>query len=280
MTVKHAYLILAHNQFELLKMLLSALDDPRNDIFIHFDKKVRNVPRLTTSSSRLVVLDDRVNVLWGDVSQIKAEYALYKRACKEGPYAYYHLISGTHFPLMSQDDIHSFFASLAGTCVMRFEPLSEDEVRMRFGLRHFFLRHLVDRRKAVNRLYHFGWRAMLAIQKKLGIGRDTSFIKGKASQWCSLTQQAVDLIVDEEKAALKRFRRSFCCDEFFVRSVIDGKVDVVDDSRICYVKFEHTTPRIFTLKDYDELKSSGAFFARKMGDCSLELCRRIMEENS
>ena len=37
--MKHAYLILAHNEFEVLRKLISALDDPRNDIFIHFDEK-------------------------------------------------------------------------------------------------------------------------------------------------------------------------------------------------------------------------------------------------
>lgn len=36
----HAYLIIAHNEFEVLQKLVGALDDPRNDIYIHFDKKV------------------------------------------------------------------------------------------------------------------------------------------------------------------------------------------------------------------------------------------------
>lgn len=38
---KHAYLIIAHNEFELLKLLVSQIDDVRNDIYIHIDKKVR-----------------------------------------------------------------------------------------------------------------------------------------------------------------------------------------------------------------------------------------------
>ena len=35
----HAYMIIAHNQFELLERLIAALDDERNDIYIHIDKK-------------------------------------------------------------------------------------------------------------------------------------------------------------------------------------------------------------------------------------------------
>jgi hypothetical protein len=39
--MKHAYLIIAHNEFKVLKKLVEALDDERSDIFIHWDKKLR-----------------------------------------------------------------------------------------------------------------------------------------------------------------------------------------------------------------------------------------------
>ena len=38
---KHAYLIMAHNQAELLKKLVQCLDHERTDIFIHIDKKAK-----------------------------------------------------------------------------------------------------------------------------------------------------------------------------------------------------------------------------------------------
>ena len=36
---RHAYLIMAHNHFDFLKELLGCLDDNRNDIYLHIDKK-------------------------------------------------------------------------------------------------------------------------------------------------------------------------------------------------------------------------------------------------
>ena len=39
---RHAYLIMAHGDFKLLKKLLVLLDDMRNDIYIHVDRKVKN----------------------------------------------------------------------------------------------------------------------------------------------------------------------------------------------------------------------------------------------
>ena len=35
---RHAYLIICYNNFKILQMLLSAIDDDRNDIYIHVDK--------------------------------------------------------------------------------------------------------------------------------------------------------------------------------------------------------------------------------------------------
>ena len=274
--MKHAFLIMAHNQFLSLKELVSVLDDVQNDIYIHFDKKVKRLPDLKTRFSKLVVLDKRVNVIWGDVSQIKAEYALFKASYQQGTYAYYHLISGTHFPLKSNDELHRWFDTCNGACVLKPVPLSEEEIHMRFGLYHFFLKHLISRNKFVNKAYHLGWRAVLGLQKALDVKRGTSFIKGKASQWCSLNEDAVSLILQNEKTALKKFRRSFCCDEFFVRSIIDrADIPVIYDDRICYVEFVNTTPKQFSEGDYVTLTTSGALFFRKMSDAKISLARMI-----
>ena len=42
---KHAYMIIAHNEFDLLEILVRLLDDPRNDIYVHIDAKVKEYPR-------------------------------------------------------------------------------------------------------------------------------------------------------------------------------------------------------------------------------------------
>lgn len=37
---KHAYLIMAHNNWKILEKLLILLDDKRNDIYLHIDLKL------------------------------------------------------------------------------------------------------------------------------------------------------------------------------------------------------------------------------------------------
>ena len=56
--MKHAFLIMAHNNLEILQTLVSMLDDERNDIFLHIDLKsnmLANHP-MSTSKARLFVL--------------------------------------------------------------------------------------------------------------------------------------------------------------------------------------------------------------------------------
>ena len=97
MNNRHAYLILAHKNFGQLHKLIMLLDDPRNDIFVHVDKKAAFDSSEWTDvcrHSRLVFLDNRLHVNWGGVSIMRSELALLKAATSTGGYSYYHLLSG------------------------------------------------------------------------------------------------------------------------------------------------------------------------------------------
>jgi len=65
---RHAYLIICHNNFKILQILLSAIDDNRNDIYIHVDKKTEDVPlediRGAVCHSPLTFIE-RMSVNWG-----------------------------------------------------------------------------------------------------------------------------------------------------------------------------------------------------------------------
>jgi hypothetical protein len=84
---KHAYLIIAHNNLRILKMLVSALDDPRNDIYIHIDRKVKGVrqwKRELVAKQATLIFTKRIRVNWGGHSQIRAEWILLQEATKTG----------------------------------------------------------------------------------------------------------------------------------------------------------------------------------------------------
>ena len=79
----HAYLIMAHNEFDLLEKLIRLLDDKDADIYIHIDAKVKELDRksiknLVLQSNMFFV--DSIDVQWGDRSQIDVEMLLLRKA--------------------------------------------------------------------------------------------------------------------------------------------------------------------------------------------------------
>ena len=70
---RHAYLILCHTDFSLLCLLVKLLDDERNDIYIHIDRKADlSELHLETKKAGLCVLEHRIDARWGDFSLVQA----------------------------------------------------------------------------------------------------------------------------------------------------------------------------------------------------------------
>lgn len=111
---KHAYLIMVLNNFVLLAKLLTLLDDERNDIYLHVDKKaVEWNPETVNSLLRYASITqiERYDVAWGGYSQIRVELKLLEIAT-QSEHSYYHLLSGVDLPLKSQDELHRFFKKI------------------------------------------------------------------------------------------------------------------------------------------------------------------------
>ncbi len=70
---KHAYLIMAHNQPEHLRKLLDVLDNERNDIFIHLDKKssIDSQSLLDICQKSKMYFTNRLNVYWGGAHRLR-----------------------------------------------------------------------------------------------------------------------------------------------------------------------------------------------------------------
>ena len=103
---KHAYLVLAHRNWDQLTILLKLLDDNLNDIYLHIDKKSIlsdeqiEIFKEAVTKSKLVLVN-RVSVSWGGYSIVEGEIALLREATSNEEYQYYHLISGQDLPIKS-----------------------------------------------------------------------------------------------------------------------------------------------------------------------------------
>lgn len=277
--MKHAYLIIAHNEFIFLQKLIDFIDDERIDIYILFDKKVKNLPSLTVKHSNITILTNRVNIYWGHYSQIIAELELFK-AVSNKSYQYCHLISGVHFPLVSQEQMFLYFDSIYPKQLFSPLPCNPFEVDMKVKLQSFFIKYYRNENKIVSQLAQYAWVALLKIQRLFNLSRNRYSVYIKCSNWVSITQEAVDYIVSKEKEILFNFKYTFCGDEFFVPTILKNSTldfDFLYDEKLLYQKIENTRAIVFGYESYDELIDSQALFARKFTDDSIHIADRIAD---
>lgn len=264
---RYAYLIIAHNEFEILSLLVSMLDDERNDIYVHIDRKVKNIPELRTERSSLYVLEDRIDVRWGNYSQIKCEYLLWESAFANGKYDFYHLISGTHLPLKSQNKIHSFFDGYYGKNVFsNLEKRNKDyQEILKVHRLNFCTRTYASPKVQVSTISQFFWKMFIAIQRWLNItiNNDTQFYW--ANNWCGLSQNAVAYLIENKDKILKKYRWSFCGDEWFAPTELMSSELRKDNINIQYLynTIGRNNASELDLTDLYMMESGDYCFARK-----------------
>lgn len=264
---RHAYMIICHNNFEQLCLLLELLDDERNDIYIHVDKKVKEPPfdmlRAAVKHSGLYFAK-RVNVTWGGYSQIRAELALLE-AVAGGGYAYCHFLSGIDLPIKSQDCIHAFFAALEGQQCVSFERVENVLDRVRY---YYLLQNLIGRKQGLlpdilRRLQGFGLRVQHKLKFSRIKGREKMFFEG--SNWVSITGDFAAWIVKNKTRAKKLFSHSLCADELFVQTMLMNSPfkERVHRESVRFIDWQRGNPYTFRTGDFEQLINSDKLFARK-----------------
>lgn len=270
--MKHAYLILAHHEFALLQTLIDCLDDERNDIYVHIDKKVKTLPPLHARKSGFYFTEQRVDVRWGDLSMVKAEYVLFESAMAKGPYAYYHLLSGVDLPLRSQDRIHAFFEEHAGKEYIGYTELEmSPELSQKMQRWSLFPRHFSRKRNGYSLLRG----AFIRLQKVLGIKRNQEIPFKKGSQWASVSEDFVRYVISRKDWVMKTFSHTFVPDECFLQTLCwmspfrEKLYDLTSDGAGCLraIGWNQGELTDWSARDYDALAGSPALFARKF-NCS------------
>ena len=277
--MKHAYLIMAHNEPYILERLLKLIDDERNDIYLHIDKKWKNFDfeyfKNIIKKSK-VYFTKRLDVKWGSYKQIQCELLLFDIASRYEKYAYYHLLSGVDLPLVTQNVIHDYFDNNQGKEFVIFDD--HQKIGTSSLERVKFYHFLVPWARSENKIkkaffgkFHF-WS--IRLQKKLKINRvkqyNLDFRKG--ANWISITDNFVRYILNQKKIIKKLFKHSFCADELFVQTLLynsDFYKNIISNKNDDYnsikrfIDWDRGQPYTFKLEDYDLLMNSGCFFARK-----------------
>jgi hypothetical protein len=220
MAMRLTYLVLTHDNPQVLARSLTRLATAGARFFIHVDAKRDMAPfRALGAMEQVTLLEERVPVHWGDFSQVEAILLLLRTAmAAPGPAAdYYVLISGSDYPLRSGTYIEEMFAREAGAEFINMvrmpapgKPLERVETARyprKMPVRHFLSRVLA----------------------RLGLARRNlerglhGLAPWSGSEWWALSRAACGYIldfVDRNPWYSEYFERTFASDEVFIQTVL------------------------------------------------------------
>ena len=280
--MKHAYLIIAHNEPEILQLLLSSLDDERNDIYVHIDRKASfSASILQTSKSHLYVLPIHIDARWGDFSLVKIELTLFKEAYTNGPYAYYHLLSGVDLPIKTQEYIHTYCDEHQGREFIGIaNHATQREINWRSQHWFFFSRDFQS-----NNMIKKFIRAIFARLQSLVRYRRTRLEVKKGCQWCSITHDFVGYLLQNIDLIRRTFSHTYCPDEMFIQTLCWNSefrkqiYNATDEFEGCkrYIKWVNGILQPLEMKEVSYMVQSSKWFARKFSTQRMVVVENLLK---
>lgn len=274
--MRHAMLMCAHTNFNMLQMFIDLYDDERYDFYILIDKKIlvneKEVLKRYPTKSKAYFCP-RIEISWAGYSQIEANLLLFEESIKK-KYDYYHYFQGSDFPIKTCDEVDEFFEKNKGKQFI--EIYQKDFSKIKCGYYHFFTNNRWYRKnvfvKAANKI-------LLFVQKMLKIKRNNDIDLYHGSALTSLSHECVMYILSKRAEIKKRFNYTLAADEVFLQTMIakspfrediykfeksmNANVRMIDWDRR-----EGNSPYTFCLDDYEKLISADEdiCFARKFSE--------------
>ena len=262
--MKIAHLILAHTKPLQLGELVSLLQHPSSDIYIHLDKKsdARQFEFLLKYPSVLFIKNN-VSVHWAHYSLVQCVLNSFEEiATKE--YDYINVISGQDFPIKSPNHFYNFLVENNGKEFIACANIERDwpEAAIRL-VRYDLPKHnFKGKYKLLNVLNK------ILPAKKFPLPYD---IVGR-SNWFTISKKAALYILETIKAnprVVKYFRYTWASDEIIFSTILYNspfKNKITDNLMFVNWNWKGSAsghPKILNKDDWDSIKKSDKFFARK-----------------
>jgi len=274
--MKLAYLIIAHNELNILNRLIRLIDWPGNSIHILIDSKStikKEEIYCATRFSHVYVHAPGINIMWGGSSMIEAELFLLNTTSKEH-YDYYCLLSGVDLPIKSQQYIHSDLKENEGNEYVGVNEgwLKRSGEDSRFKVYHP-LQNYVGRTK---NLLWFIERIVVKIQEPfVNRYRNSTYRFEGGPQWFCITDSFCRYVLRNEEWIRSTFKYTECSDEIFMQTLLVNSdyynrvfkpgFNHYDQCRRL-IEFKNGSPYIWRTSDYDRIMNSDAWFARKFSE--------------
>lgn len=264
--MEHAFIIVAHKNFNQIKLLIDSLKF--GDVYLHVDIKNESLYNLVEEyyrkSNNVFIIKDRMNINWSGLSQVLTTLKIMKIIGKKNKkYDYIHLISGQDMLVVNKEGLDDFLLSYGKDCIfMDYKDIGMYRWRVK---RFSFFRENPNNRKI---MYKMADRFLRLLQLFLPERKN---LKGynlfMGSSWFSITNECLEYINNNAGNLLSDFNKTSSPDEHFFQILIlnsELKHKVINNNGR-YVRFKkyHSSPDILTKEDYSVITNGNYIFARK-----------------
>lgn len=287
---KHAFLLGVYTNPDYTDTIIKQLSSDNTNIYIHVNdlnwadfiplaKKYEN-------SNNVMFIHD-IKVLWGGSTLLQSIMCLLGKAIQNKENSYFHLITGQDILIKPLEALFSFFEGNINSYVSYFK-LPDPNRFAGGGLERFDYYQLYDlfdcRKRGIKTKLN---KLCLIIQKTFHLKRSKLPFKQiyGGSGWWSLQRDAAEYVYKEwfNKKLHKRLAYTFAPDEMIVMTLLlnsDKHFPVVNDNlRFMIWEAGLSGPRNLTISDFDKLKHTNAFFARKINPVdNADLYHKINKE--
>ena len=278
-----ALLVTAYKNTEQLVRLIESTNN-KFRIFIHVDKKSKSIDIDKIKSFDNVKVLNKYNIEWGGVNHLLAILDLLELALMDSEISYIHIISGQDILVKTPSEFEEFFGEsnkIFMTCV----PLNDAPDVVKRRVENWVPFANLDSRKfavrCVNNFFYLFQRLLYLTRKTLGEFGDIY----KGMVWCSFPRAVAEYVVEcnnLHSRFMNALTHTIIPEEFFFQTIIMNspyKNNVVPEN-LRYTDWHGrngSCPAYLDETDYEKIKKSGDFFARKIDmKISEHLLRMLM----
>jgi hypothetical protein len=274
------YLVVSHrNPDQVLRLVRALREGPSGTVAVRHDQRRSRLDAGALEQAGAIALADDVEVEWGGWSHLRMLIEALEQIAAELDPDWLMVLSGQDYPLRPHDEVEERLATAGHDAFIGAAwelptdkpppPPAED-----FFLRYAYLHLRVPRGIP----YLPGRLKRLAYVReappRLGLRRPRlpfgeTLRCWVSSDWPTLNRRALEAVLRtarEQRRLMRHYRRTVApAESFFATALMnDPRLGVSGDDRR-FVRFAPRSPNpdVLTSEDLDELKASGAQFARK-----------------
>ena len=248
-----------------------------NIVLIHVDKKSNIEDFLFLKAKNVHFIENRISILWGNVSQIISTIELMKYSLK---YEYFFLLSGDDIPLRSNKDLNNFLYKNIKYDFIHYQdgktPYINPEDRVKYNYPSFFFLKKKTFYIRLKKFFVYTFKDVFYKNKLFNDYKINIPKLYKGTNWFGLKKSTIVYIseyISNNPWFLDLFEKSVCGDEIFFHSIIkaNDKIIIFDNPNYGHKALRYIDwvsgpeyPKILNEEDSSNMKKSNYFFARKV----------------